>query len=279
MDSLYLVEYLYLYNCDLTVVGNYSFRDMHSLKMLDLSQNNKLYMLGPHAFQGLYSTTNLYLDDTMIEELHEEQFMDMPLLTQLSAAAMNIKYIPDQLFHNNRLLEQIFFTSNNIQFINETFQHMKYLSVLSLDGNAIEGFNNFSFINCCSLTYLDISSQHNGKSPLIRYIPKTIINHTNKTLVTLFIGSNNITVFDGTELNFFKHSSLETIFAEKNPYNCSCMPFTGKLFYNFVDWFNHTKKIPNRTRSLYSCTYSNRNQQGKLVQYFNFKVVYWFNLS
>ena len=273
LDGLHLVETLYMYNCDLKHVDNESFHDMHSLNMLDLSQNDKLYELGATAFRGLFNVTELYLDDTVIRGLDEDLFVDMPLLEYLSATSMSVSSLPNRLFRNNTKLIDVAFTSNNINYIHTTFQYMEYLESLTLDSNQIRDFHNFSFINCTALTVLDISQQSDGHSHFIQYVPKSIINHLNKTLIKLFINSNNITVYNDTELNFFKHSSVQSLSAENNPYNCSCMLYTGRFFYNFVLWFNSTKKIPQRTRYLYNCVYSQGHKQdGQPMKLFNFNV-------
>ena len=273
LDGLHLVETLFLFNCDLKHVDNDSFHDMHVLNFLDLSQNNDLKTLGQLAFHELHAIETLHLDDTAIEELDEDQFVDMPGMVMLTASAMSLRYLPNDLFHNNKLLQEVEFTNNKIEHINETFQHMQNLQLLALDGNAIEAFNNYSFVNCSKIYYLDISRQNNGTSPLIRYIPKTIINHLNKTLISFMIGSNNITVFNPTELHFFENSSLQHIYAENNPYNCSCMLYTGRWFYNFVVWFNHTQKIRPRDHYMYKCKYGKQGKQkDHLMQRFNFKV-------
>lgn len=261
-QGLHRLSKLAIYQCDLKSIENYTFYDMGSLTRLDLSENLNLTDLHPTSLRGLHNVTEVKLDDTNIEYIGPEHLMDMKMLTTFSAAYSSISSLPDNLFHNNKLLRYINLASNRLSNIDLTFQKCHHLEKLQLDGNNISSIAEHAFPVNNKLTYLDISSQ------VLNHVPMAVVNSLKGHLTYFAIHDNNITNFTKADMVFFNNRTLLNLDAYGNPFNCSC--FIHDEFQNWFKWWNDPSnvKIGTSTRVLYQCKYPD-NVKGHQLSQFN----------
>ena len=83
----------------------------------------------------------MYLNNNMITELHEDIFISLPNIVRISLNDNLIKSISYNLFINNNILEEINLYNNSIKIFIVELAHILTLRSLELSGNPIETFH------------------------------------------------------------------------------------------------------------------------------------------
>lgn len=107
-------------NSELTSIPAGAFAGAFNLESLQI-YDNAIEHLHVQAFAGLHRLNNLNLNRNKIRVLHPDVFRTLPRLEVLSISSNELSVLPGRLVANNKLLNNIFMSDNNITAIDRTF--------------------------------------------------------------------------------------------------------------------------------------------------------------
>ncbi|KAK7873719.1 hypothetical protein R5R35_013251 [Gryllus longicercus] len=135
-DGLSQLESLRMKNTRLATLPNNAFASLRHLDLLELS-DNPFASLPPHAFRGLVNLRSLDLNNALHNvTLNENLFSELRNLRKLFLGRNSLTFLPNNIFHQQNLLEELHLQSNLISHVSEnTFTSLRNLKVLRLDRN------------------------------------------------------------------------------------------------------------------------------------------------
>ena len=87
-----------------------------------------------HMFSHFKLLTSLHLEESCLQHIHQDSFVELTNLTCLSIVDCNLTSIDPNLFSNLRSLKELSLCSNGLENMHEdTFKHLTCLTVLNLN--------------------------------------------------------------------------------------------------------------------------------------------------
>ena len=82
--------------------------------------------------------TSLHLEESRLQHIHQDSFVELTNLTRLSIVDCKLTSIDPNLFSNLRSLKELSLCCDGIEELHaDTFKHLTCLTVLNLDGNQL----------------------------------------------------------------------------------------------------------------------------------------------
>ncbi len=185
------VRYLFLANHSLNAIRKFAFSDLaDTLEELYLN-NNSIYDIQPHVFEGLITVETLYFYDNVIAELlpyafagldslkildlmgnvisvvHIHAFQGLGELEELKLGLNVLSELPSGLFVGIPLLESLDLESNHLSAIHpDAFIGLDHLEELALDGNMLQELPSEVFSKMTSLQEIDLDENFISSIPV-----------------------------------------------------------------------------------------------------------------
>lgn len=108
--------------------------------------NNLIHVFKSNLFEHFTALEELYLDENpflAIDKQTEIALSDIPKLRVLDMSALQLKKLPEHLFHASRTLEVLNLSDNGLHHVPEALQYAINLKELTLDNNPI---NNLEYV-------------------------------------------------------------------------------------------------------------------------------------
>jgi len=194
---------------DLSLSGNnltevpYAVRVLHSLKTLDLG-NNQMLRIDNDSFAGLNEVYGLRLVDNKLENVSREAFATLPALQVLNLANNLIRHVEQSAFSNNPVLRVIRLDGNQLTEIRGAFTSLSTLVWLNVSDNKLLWFDYGHLPS--SIEWLDIHA--NQISELGNYY-----NVRNNLRIKMLDASHNL-ITEIKDANV--PDSVEMLFLNKN---------------------------------------------------------------
>ncbi|KAK3535038.1 hypothetical protein QTP70_002214 [Hemibagrus guttatus] len=133
-------------------------------------QHNRIKVVEPYAFRGLYNLTRLYLSHNRISSLMPGVFQDLHKLEWLDLSSNRIEKISQDLFVNLGDLLQLNISYNPIQELQvDHFDKLHKLKSLSIEGIEITNIHRRMFEPLKNLTHIYFKKfQYCGYAPHVR---------------------------------------------------------------------------------------------------------------
>lgn len=170
IKNLYYARKLIWTGNKMKIIPSHAFRDLSSLKYLDIS-NNEIFFLEVNSFsgvtehlQGLNLSKNKLTTISVMQEFSRTLWKT---LVYLSLSHNHIHHIDEGFLSNMVNLEHLDLSSNHLTTISESdFEHLENLQTLDLSQNAIHTVGIKAFMWTRSLTVLDLQNQATDRNSL-----------------------------------------------------------------------------------------------------------------
>ncbi len=139
------LEFIDIRNNMLSIIDDFSFVAVSSLKHLYLNHNN-LKQINQTTFKGLFSLETLKLESNEIECIEDKSFEDLIALTHLYITNNNLLYIGKDTLKGLQSMTHFFAGSNDIHSIQAmSFSEQNNLQTLALSNNDLKSFSKYAF--------------------------------------------------------------------------------------------------------------------------------------
>ncbi len=155
LGFLWLGE-LRLHKNSIETIPPMAFVDLQNLYLLDLSYN-ELVELSPRTFDNLGRLRVLNLEgNSMLEHIVPGSFYGLLSLPRLHLRDMNIKYLPDQVFADLKIIKEIYIDGNDLRAASvDAFYNLNNLEYLNISNNPKVNILKSAFENLVSLQFLE----------------------------------------------------------------------------------------------------------------------------
>lgn len=290
-SSLFNLTYLDLSFNKIDLAYDHAFSELQKLEVLDLSYNS-------HYFKAYGITHNLlFLEKLPVlrvlnmssnsistlttkrmysKSLKELQFRDnnlgtlwkdgdnsyIQLFTNLVSLEIldishnHIKKIPDNVYEHWPRNLTILRISHNLltDYKWDTLKHFNQLQILDLSFNSLSDVTGINTQAIPTLTFLDLS--HNG----IFHLDEGFLKGA-KSLKTLSLSYNRLTVINQSTFHSGPESHIETLFLWKNPFQCTCDSL------DFIVWIeNSDVHLPRLTTDV-TCDTPEKHKGQPLIKF------------
>ncbi|KAF0297766.1 Toll-like receptor 2 type-2 [Amphibalanus amphitrite] len=196
-------------------VSQYRFREMTSLKYLDLSYNN-ITVLERGAFVGLENLTVLLLKETELEHIANFSFSMLENLSELHLTGNYLGAQPfEHLWQGLTCLTVLFLDHCRINTSQLYLSEMPRTEILNLSGNALRTLTPNTFHGLSYLNTIDLSDN------IIESWEESIFRDS-RALERVYLRSNGITWISSAMAEDFMLLNLRVLMLGHNPYHCSC---------------------------------------------------------
>ncbi|XP_019363105.1 PREDICTED: vasorin [Gavialis gangeticus] len=284
---------LYVFNNNITLLREDTFKSLPELQLLDLSQNkissipknvfqpltnlinldlssNQLQEITNETFHGLRLLERLYLDKNQIQHIHPAAFDTLEKLLELKLQNNQLQSVPPLNLPNLLLLD---ISHNKMATIESGTFHTVNIESLKIAGLGLTHLDEELLENLNNLHQLDISDNLLDRVPKVlqglRGLTKLNLAgnaqisqlqaedfHDLQNLLELDISNLNLNTIPRDFSTFFPR--LKAITAAENPFNCICQMSW------FVHWV-HTSKVALKRPEETRCHFPPKNA-GKLLQ-------------
>ncbi|XP_078265993.1 uncharacterized protein LOC144599135 isoform X2 [Rhinoraja longicauda] len=216
--GLFRLQELLLSSNRLANISSGALKDLHHLKILDLS-NNLLTTLPPNLFRSIFNLSSLVLQGNRLNKVNPSWFYQLQGLKWLDLSKNMLVSLYNDLFHNLTSLEILDLSSNKLEYIPATlFDNMPKLDRLSLGENEFTTFSPGTFDNVNKLKYLFLNNNKIVKIPemLFHRLPiLDMLDLSQNKLTSLPIG-----LFDNLlQIGAGWHQGMDL---SHNPWDCNC---------------------------------------------------------
>ncbi|XP_038672620.1 leucine-rich alpha-2-glycoprotein-like [Scyliorhinus canicula] len=181
LAGLFQLQELHLSSNKLMNISSGALKELHQLRILDLTNNllntfppdlfntslnlttlvlqgNKLQAVDPFWFHHLRSLQSLDLSNNMLKSLPLDSFQNLTELVTLDLSSNKIENLPVTLFHKLSKLERLNLANNQLyNILPGTFDHVLNLASLFLNENKIRAIPVGLFNKLLKLDTLDLS--------------------------------------------------------------------------------------------------------------------------
>lgn len=122
-----------------------TYEPLKNVRILRLG-NNLIHVFKQDLFQHFTALEELYLDENpfiTIDKQTEIALSDIPKLRVLDMSSLQLKKLPEHLFHASRTLEVLNLSDNGLHHVPEALQYAINLKELTMDNNPI---NNLEYV-------------------------------------------------------------------------------------------------------------------------------------
>nr|XP_020452139.1 toll-like receptor 8 [Monopterus albus] len=259
LDLSYNSHYFKAYG----ITHNLNFtKNLPALRVLNMSHNDIDTLTSKQIHSQ--SLTELQFTNNYLGTLWKKRdgsykmlFTNLTNLTILDITHNSITKIPDDVYEylpRNLTLLRI---SHNLltEFKWDKLKLFHHLQILDLSSNDLSDVTGINSNISHTLTFLDLS--HNN----IVHLDKELIEECPKSLKTLNLSYNKLTIISQPTLQSNPNNHIQTLFLQRNPFHCTCDSL------NFILWIeNGDVKIPKLTSDV-TCE-TPVNQKGhKLIDF------------
>lgn len=176
------LKFLSLWQCSLTKIEDFVFRNLQLLETLNLG-GNFISEISPNALYGLDNLKALYFHFNQIEVLHPSAFQHVPQLDNLGLGRNRIKVLDENLFEPLKKLNYLSINSNFLEKVtysllehntNLTYFDLGENQIKFLDRKILKAFKNFDFLdltnNVCVDQLFGYSIKPNNSSKILEII-------------------------------------------------------------------------------------------------------------
>ena len=154
------VEHLSFYGNVLTVIKSSYFKNLTSLRVLNL-ERNVIHAIEEDAFSNLHRLTSLTLAGNKLGQLPAGVFRNLSSLEELHLDFNELRELPVGLFSSSKNLRKLFLNHNRLERISqETFAGANNLERLGLSNNRIQIIENHAFYQFHRLLWLRLNNNN-----------------------------------------------------------------------------------------------------------------------
>ncbi|KAL7385416.1 hypothetical protein ABVT39_021583 [Epinephelus coioides] len=245
------------------VTHNLNFtRNLPALRVLNMSHNSIDTLTTKQMYSK--SLTELQFTNNYLGTLWKERdgsytmlFTHLTNLTILDISQNRISKIPDKVYeHLPHNLTKLRISHNKLSdFKWDKLQLFHQLQMLDLSFNSLSNVTGINSNITLTLTFLDLSHNH------ISRLDSGFLKGA-KSLTTLCLNHNKLTIINQSTFLPRPESQLQTLFLQKNPFQCTCDSL------EFILWIeNSDLKIPRLTTDVTCATPA--NQKDEVLIYFD----------
>ncbi len=189
-------DYIDIYNCNGVSYQNLA-RNIQTEKITKFaagSQNNEFPKIDNEMFRGMINLDKLWLYDCKIENIDENTFADLKVLSLLSLQKNKIKTFRVNTFSNLENLKELFLYENEIKELPAGFfEILTELEALAINDNKLEIIHGSTFRNNKKLKKLWVYSNNIravAAGTFVEVKKLTLLDLENNTCINKLYGSN-----------------------------------------------------------------------------------------
>lgn len=216
--SLFQLRELLLSSNQLANISSGALKDLHHLRILDLS-NNLLTTLPPNLFLRTFNLSSLVLQGNRLNKVNPFWFYQLQGLKWLDLSKNMLETLLPYSFHNLTSLEILDLSSNKIKYLpSNLFDNMPNLDRLTLGENELTTFVPGTFDNVINLKYLFLNNNKILRIPAMLFDKVPILD-------MLDLSQNNLTSLPPRLFGNLLHIGAgwqQGMDLSQNPWVCNC---------------------------------------------------------